>query len=182
MRDRQQYPAHTRGSQPQPVYLESLATLREIILKAGYRVRIGSLRPDLKAPEQVALPSGCYVRLEPLTKRGRRVGVADYDACLVILNNDLISGIPEQLHDIEQHIVPPPGLGWSSRLKSGHFKHFNAVATEFATLLGIEPWLINPLFRNCGELDFKNRGGEDCLVRNVAALLESVQKNMMNTA
>lgn len=157
-------------------YLESLATLRDIILKAGYQVRIGSLRPDLKGPEQITLPSGRQIQLDPLIKRGRRVGVADYDACLVILNNDLISGIPEQLQDIEQHIVPPPGLGWSSRLKSGHFKHFNNVATEFAKLLGIDPWLINPLFRNCGELDFKKREGEDCLVRNVEALLESVQK------
>ena len=142
---------------------------------AGYQVRIGSLRSDLKAPEQIALPSGRYVRLETLIKRSQRVGVADYDASLVILNNDLISDIPEQLHDIEQHPAPP-GLGWSSRLKSGHFKHFNAVATEFATLLGIDPWLINPLFRNCGELDFKKREGEDCLVRNVAALLESILK------
>lgn len=157
-------------------YLESLATLRDIILKAGYQVRIGSLRPDLKSPEQITLPSGRQIQLDPLIKRGRRVGVADYDACLVILNNDLISGIPEQLQDIEQHIVPPPGLGWSSRLKSGHFKHFNNVAAEFAKLLGIDPWLINPLFRNCGELDFKKREGEDCLVRNVEALLESVQK------
>ncbi|MBU1192092.1 MAG: glutamate--cysteine ligase [Gammaproteobacteria bacterium] len=157
-------------------YLESLATLRDIILKAGYQVRIGSLRPDLKGPEQITLPSGRQIQLDPLIKRGRRVGVADYDACLVILNNDLISGIPEQLQGIEQNIVPPPGLGWSSRLKSGHFKHFNNVATEFAKLLGIDPWLINPLFRNCGELDFKKREGEDCLVRNVEALLESVQK------
>ena len=157
-------------------YLESLATLRDIIVKAGYQVRIGSLRPDLAAAEEVTLPSGRSVLLEPLIKRGRRVGVADYDACLVILNNDLISGIPEQLQDIEQHMDPPPGLGWSSRLKSGHFKHYNNVAGEFAQLLGIDPWLINPLFRNCGELDFKKREGEDCLVRNVEILLASVQK------
>ena len=157
-------------------YLESLATLRDIILKAGYQVRIGSVRPDLKVAEQIDLPSGRSVRLEPLIRRDRRVGTADYDACLVILNNDLISGIPEQLRDIEQNIVPPPGLGWSSRLKSGHFKHYNQVAHEFAELVGIDQWLINPLFRNCGELDFKKREGEDCLVRNVAALLESIQK------
>lgn len=123
-------------------YLESLARLHDISLKAGYQVRIGSSRPDMKTPEQVALP---------------------------------FSGIPEQLHNIGQHIVPP-GLGWSSRLKSGLFKHFNNVAIEFAKLLGIDPWLINPLFRNCGELDFKNPEGEDCLVRNVEAFLESVQK------
>ncbi|MBI5041479.1 MAG: glutamate--cysteine ligase [Gammaproteobacteria bacterium] len=163
---------HTRNL----FYLESLATLRDIILKAGYQVRIGSLRPDLKSAESIALPSGRYVKLEPLIRRDNRVGVADYDACLVILNNDLITGVPEQLRDIEQTVVPPPGLGWSHRLKSGHFKHYNNVATEFAQLLDIDPWLINPQFRNCGELDFKNREGENCLLRNVEALLESVQK------
>ncbi|MFN2309130.1 MAG: glutamate--cysteine ligase [Gammaproteobacteria bacterium] len=163
---------HTRNLH----YLESLATLRDIILKAGYQVRIGSLRPGLTAAEVIELPSGRSVTLEPLVRRGNRVGVADYDACLVILNNDLISGIPEQLRGIEQNIAPPPGLGWSNRLKSGHFKHYNNVANEFAALLGIDPWLINPQFRNCGELDFKKREGEDCLVRNVEALLTSVQK------
>lgn len=163
---------HTRNL----FYMESLATLRDIILKCGYQVRIGSLRPDLKAAEQIALPSGRYVKLEPVIRRDNRVGVADYDACLVLLNNDLISGVPDILRDIEQDIVPPPGLGWSSRLKSGHFKHYNNVADEFAALLGIDPWLINPQFRNCGELDFKKREGEDCLVRNVEALLASVQK------
>ncbi|MBI5461636.1 MAG: glutamate--cysteine ligase [Gammaproteobacteria bacterium] len=163
---------HTRNL----FYLESLATLRDIILKGGYQVRIGSLRPDLKTAEQIDLPSGRSVRLEPLIRRDNRVGVADYDACLVILNNDLITGVPEQLRDIEQTVVPPPGLGWSHRLKSGHFKHYNNVATEFAQLLDIDPWLINPQFRNCGELDFKKNEGENCLLRNVEALLESVQK------
>ncbi|MBZ0071401.1 MAG: glutamate--cysteine ligase [Thiohalobacteraceae bacterium] len=163
---------HTRN----PFYMESLATLRDIILTAGYQVRIGSLRPDLKAVETVELPSGRSIKLEPLIRRERRVGVADYDACLVILNNDLMSGIPEQLRDIEQHMVPPPGLGWSTRLKSGHFRHYNNVANEFAKLLEIDPWFINPLFRNCGELDFKKREGEDCLVRNVDTLLASVQE------
>ncbi len=163
---------HTRNL----YYLESLATLRDIIVKGGYRVRLGSLRPDLKAPEQIALPSGRYVKLEPIIRRDNRVGVADYDACLVMLNNDLMSGVPEQLRGIEQTVVPPPGLGWSSRLKSGHFKHYNNVATEFSKLLDLDPWLINPQFRNCGELDFRKREGEDCLVRNVEALLASVQK------
>lgn len=163
---------HTRNL----FYMESLATLRDIILTAGYQVRVGSLRPDLKSSEVIALPSGRYVKMEPVIRRDNRVGVADYDACLVLLNNDLITGVPEVLRDIEQNVVPPPGLGWSSRLKSGHFKHYNNVANEFAALLKIDPWLINPQFRNCGELDFKKREGEDCLVRNVEALLASVQK------
>lgn len=162
---------HTRNQ----FYLESLANLKDIILKAGYQVRIGSLRPDLKEAEQIELPSGRWVRLEPLVRRGKRIGVPDFDACLVILNNDLISGVPPMLQGIEQNIIPPPGLGWASRLKSGHFTHYNDVAKEFAEQLDIDPWLINPLFRNCGELDFKKREGENCLVRNVETLLGSIQ-------
>ncbi len=163
---------HTRNL----FYLESLSTLQEVILKAGYRVRIGSLRPGLEKEEIIELPSGRSVRLEPVIRRGNRVCLEDFMACVVILNNDLMAGVPPILDGIEQPIVPPPGLGWSSRLKSGHFSHYHEVATEFSKLLEIDPWLINPLFRNCGELDFKKREGEDCLAKNVQGLLNDIQK------
>ena len=163
---------HTRNL----YYLESLATLAHIIHNAGYNVRIGSLRPDLEAPETIELPSGKAITLEPVIRHGKRVGLADFDPCVVVLNNDLISGCPPQLQDIEQQVTPPPGLGWSSRLKSAHFGHYHEVATQFAHLLGIDPWLINPLFRNCGELNFKKREGEECLVKNVGGLLEDIQR------
>lgn len=163
---------HTRNL----FYLESLSTLQEIVLKAGYRVRIGSLRPDLKQEEIIELPSGRSVRLEPVMRRGNRVCLEDFMACVVILNNDMMGGVPPILQGIEQPMVPPPGLGWSSRLKSGHFSHYHEVATEFAKLLEIDPWLVNPLFRNCGELDFKKREGEDCLAKNVQGLLNDIQK------
>ncbi|WJW75790.1 glutamate--cysteine ligase [Thiohalobacter sp. IOR34] len=163
---------HTRNL----FYLESLATLRDIIHNAGYEVRIGSLRPDLEQVECIDLPSGRQVLLEPIVRRGNRLGLADYEACVVILNNDLIGGLPQLLQGLDQPILPPPGLGWSSRLKSAHFTHYQAVAGEFSRLLGIDPWLINPLFRNCGELDFKKREGEACLVKNVADLLQDIQR------
>jgi glutamate--cysteine ligase len=162
---------HTRNM----FYLESLATLRDIILKSGYDVRIGSLRKDLEQAQGFELPSHRTIQLQPVHRYGNRLGVKGFEACLVLLNNDLIGGRPEILEDLDQPVIPPLGLGWSERLKSAHFSHYTEVAKEFSELLDIDPWLIDPLSRNCGELDFKNRSGEACLARNVDVLLSRIQ-------
>ncbi|RMG29920.1 MAG: glutamate--cysteine ligase [Gammaproteobacteria bacterium] len=163
---------HTRNL----FYLESLATLHDIIEKAGYVVRIGSLREDLTAPATFDLPSGRSLVQEPLVRRGRRVGLADFDPCVIVLNNDLINGVPAILEDIEQMMFPPPALGWAHRLKSGHFSHYHEVACEFARLVDLDPWLINPLFRNCGELDLRDAEGKRCLEENVDKLLTDIRR------
>ena len=71
-------------------------------------------------------------------------------------------------------MVPPLALGWSERLKSDHFSHYDTVAREFAALIDIDSWLINPLFRKCGQIDFHKREGEDCVVRYVETLIEQI--------
>lgn len=162
---------HTRNQ----FYLESLATLVQIITAAGFEVRIASLLEDLDEPLVVELPSGRSVTLERLQRNGQRVGLADFDPCAVLLNNDLSSGHPDILVGIEQHIIPPLALGWSNRLKSGHFAHYRDVAEELSDLVEIDSWLISPMFRNCGEISFKKREGEDCLSKNAKALFTAIQ-------
>jgi glutamate--cysteine ligase len=164
--------SHTRNL----FYLESLATLRELLALAGLEVRIGSLQQDLVAPQELSLPSGRVVRIEPLTRRDRRVAVEDFSACIVLLNNDLSGGRPPILEDLEQVVVPPLGLGWSDRLKSRHFTHYRDVARELATLVDIDAWLIDPLFRNCGEINFMKREGDECLMENVQGLLAMIRR------
>ncbi|MDR2877269.1 MAG: glutamate--cysteine ligase [Chromatiales bacterium] len=163
---------HTRN----PYYLESLATLQDILRKAGLEVRIGSLRPDLTEVEERRTDSGKLLRLEPLQRSDDRLRIGDFNPCLVLLNNDLASGRPPILEGLKQNITPPLGLGWSNRLKSDHFAHYRNVATEFASMIGIDPWLINPFHLQCGEIDFMKREGEECLAANVDSLLKSIQK------
>jgi glutamate--cysteine ligase len=163
--------SHTRNT----YYLENLATLRDIISRAGFEVRIGSLAPDLEENTQIELPSGKAVLLEPLQRKGDKLVLDDFQPCVIVLNNDLSGGLPPLLEGVDQIILPPPDLGWASRLKSAHFAHYRNVAKEFATLVNLDPWLIEPLFRNCGEINFMKREGEDCLVRNVTQLLEDIQ-------
>jgi len=163
--------SHTRNV----FYYESLAALVEILTLAGLQVRLGSLLPGLDAPRPVDVPSGRHLLLEPLRREGDKLVLPNLDPCFVLLNNDLSGGRPEILEGLAQPVVPPLALGWSNRRKSAHFTHYRRIAAEFAEIIGIDPWLIEPLFRNCGEIDFQKRAGEDCLIENVATVLEGVR-------
>ena len=162
---------HTRNL----FYLENIASLQTIIEKAGFEVRLGSLIPDLGVAARINLDSGRSVLLEPLYREEDRVVLKDYDPDLILLNNDLSTGKPELLDGISQTITPPMGLGWSSRLKSDHFAYYQQVAQEFANLIDLDPWLIDPMFRNCGEVDFMKRDGIDCLSKNTSALINAIK-------
>ncbi|MFP5307756.1 MAG: glutamate--cysteine ligase [Gammaproteobacteria bacterium] len=163
--------SHTRNK----FYLENVATLVELIGKAGFHVRIGSLIADLREPLDLKLEiSGRTLRLEPLQRSGDRLHVADFDPCAVLLNNDLSGGVPPILRDVEQDIIPPLDLGWHARQKSDHFGFYREVAKELGGLLGLDPWLVDPLFRNCGQINFQKREGQECLEANVALLLDDI--------
>jgi glutamate--cysteine ligase len=163
---------HTRNL----FYLENVAVLQAIIERAGFEVRLGSLLPDLEASQRIDLKSGRSILLEPLRRDGDRIHVGDFYPDLILLNNDLSAGIPAVLIGVSQIITPPPQLGWSRRLKSIHFGHYQQVVGEFAGQLNIDPWLIHPLFRNCGEIDFMAGEGISCLTRNIESLLHEIRK------
>jgi glutamate--cysteine ligase len=162
---------HTRNL----YYLENVATLQGLIRRAGYNVHIGSLLPDLKEPQALKLPSGKELLLEPLRRDGARVAVGSFVPCSVLLNNDLSGGVPAILEGLEQPVVPPLALGWHSRLKTQHFGQYHDVTTEFGEMLDLDPWLVDPLFRNCGQINFMKREGEECLVGNVELLLADLR-------
>lgn len=163
---------HTRNL----FYLESLETLRQIFETAGLEARIGSLRDDLEEEKTLILPSGKQCVLSPLTREGNRVGLGDFSPCVVLLNNDLSAGRPAILEDLEQQVIPPLSAGWSDRKKSDHFTHYQTVAEEFAAQIEIDPWLISPLSLQCGDIDFMNREGTECLVKNVGMMLNQIQQ------
>ncbi len=162
---------HTRNL----FYLESVATLRDLAEQAGYEVKVGSLIEEQTDAVRIDLPSARTLELLPLQRDGRRVQAGGFSPCAVVLNNDLSAGVPPILHDLEQSIIPPLQLGWWQRKKSCHFRHYDDVVREFAALVDIDPWLINPLFDNCSDIDFMQREGEDCLAERVENLLHKIQ-------
>ena len=163
---------HTRNT----FYLQNVAVLQSILRRAGMRVRIGTLIPEISAPTELALPDGGKLLLEPLVRKGNRIGLEGFDPCVVLLNNDLSAGVPAILENLEQPVIPPLYAGWSTRLKSNHFAAYEQVASEFAQAIRIDPWVINPYFASCGEINFQDRSGEECLSGHVEAILARIRK------
>jgi glutamate--cysteine ligase len=164
---------HTRNT----FYLTNVARLIQIFSLAGLNVRVGTLDETVKEPTRLDLPDGSHIMVEPLVRTKRRLGLKDFDPCTILLNNDLSAGIPKVLENIhEQYLLPPLHAGWAVRRKSQHFDAYEEVAKKFAKLLGMDPWLINPMFAKCGEVDFANGTGQECLQSNVDALLSKVRR------
>ena len=164
---------HTRNQ----FYLQNVAQLVSILRMTGLNVRIGSLLPEITEPTTLELANGATLTLEPLLRRGGRLGVEDFDPCAVLLNNDLSGGVPEVLTGLdEQWVIPPVHAGWHSRRKSHHAAIYDRVAREFAEVIGIDPWRINPAFRVCGQINFQERTGEECLAEQVDSLLTDIRQ------
>ncbi len=164
---------HTRNS----FYLQNVQRLVQIFTTAGLNVRLGSLDETITAPTRLELPDGGALTLEPLLRSKRRLGLKDFDPCTILLNNDLSAGIPKVLENLhEQYLLPPLHAGWAVRRKSNHFQSYEEVAKKFAKLLGMDPWLINPMFAKCGKVNFQEGTGQECVQGHADALLGKIRR------
>ncbi len=157
-------------------YWESVAQLKTIFQIAGYEARIGSLDKNIVRPLDIPVKGEQVITVEPVLREGNKLGLKDFQPCLILLNNDLSGGHPEILEGLQQLIIPDLKLGWNTRLKSNHFSCYREVAQEFGQQIEIDPWLIDPLFKNCGEVDFMKKEGIECLMDNVDSLLAAIRR------
>jgi glutamate--cysteine ligase len=161
---------HSRNS----AYFANVHVLHQLLNEAGYQVRIGSMehndRYTVTSAEHPALT------IEPITVVNHQAVVADFCPSVILLNRDFSEGIPTWCQHLTQPVVPPLTLSWQHRLKSEHFYYYHQVCQQLAPLLGIDPWLLEPLYRRCEEVNFMERGGEACLAHYSAELLTAIQR------
>ena len=163
---------HTRNT----FYLQNVYALSNILRNAGFEVRLGSINPEITEPVELETALGDTVTLEPLQRTRGRVHLADgFSPCLILLNNDLSAGVPDILKDINRTVLPPLHGGWTTRRKTAHFSAYNDVAAEFAALVGMDEWQINPYFEQISGLNFQEREGEDALADAVERMLAKIQ-------
>ncbi|HQS58965.1 MAG: glutamate--cysteine ligase [Gallionellales bacterium 35-53-114] len=161
---------HTRNM----FYLQNVAQIVTMLRSAGVTVRVGSLLPEITQPTVIELPNGGALTLEPIVRKDNRLFLANFNPCVILLNNDLSAGVPEILKNLDQEVIPPLVAGWTTRRKSAHFAAYDHVTNDFADLVGIDPWLINPYFGQCGKVNFQQRSGEDCLASEVDKILQKI--------
>jgi glutamate--cysteine ligase len=158
-------------------YLANVQRLMQIFHMAGLNVRLGTLDEDITQPTDLALPDGSSLTLEPLLRTRGRLGLKGFDPCTILLNNDLSAGVPRSLEHLhEQYLLPPLHAGWGVRRKANHLAAYEEVAKKFAKLLGMDPWLINPMFARSGQIDLRSASGEQALMSHAEALLGKVRR------
>jgi glutamate--cysteine ligase len=161
-------------------YIQNVIALTHMLKAAGLDVRVGSLLPEIKEPTALTGQDGQTLLIEPIVREGNRIKLknaelGDFDSCAILLNNDLSGGIPDVLKHLEQNLIPPLHAGWHTRRKTNHFSAYNQVIADFASMLDIDEWLLNPYFESCEGIDFNARTGEECLAMKVDALLKKIK-------
>ncbi len=169
---------HTRNAW----YLQNVFSLQQLIEKAGYHVKV--VAPLVVEPEvfcenisklELTTALGDTLQVYPLDafvecqKKGRD------DVDLVIVNNDLIEGIPQSLLNLDLPIYPSLMAGWHVRRKSSHFAHMNEVVANFTREQGLDPWLHSCLFRVCERVDINNFDDRHRIAQEAEALLQEIQ-------
>jgi len=158
-------------------YLESVQRLVQVFTQAGLNVRLGSLDASLKRNVKLALADGGELSCEPLQRTRTRLGLKHFDPCTILLNTDLSGGAPEVLQGLhEQYLLPPLHAGWTVRRKSRHAQCYDELSKKFAKLLGMDPWLLNPMHVACGTVEFDDAAAVDTLRGQAETLLARVRR------
>jgi glutamate--cysteine ligase len=135
-----------------PAYFSGLAQLVSIFHMAGLNVRVGSIDPALKGPKVWTLANGAQLDVEPVQREGQRLKLRHFDPCTILLNHDLGQGVPGIMEDLSgQYLLPPLHASWSMRQRSSHYRAYEDVAKRFGKLLGVDPWLIHPLYQQVAQ-------------------------------
>ena len=126
------YPeSHTRN----PGYVENVATIKRLIIGAGFRCTVGS--PELEGHGSLDGISGPLI-LDQVSVDGDSLLIDGDNPDLVMLNNDLTEGILPGLGT--DQVSPPPHMGWQRRRKSEHYACLQSYVNEIADILEIDPW------------------------------------------
>lgn len=156
-------------------YIDNLTALIGILRATGCEVELGSLAAS-DAPIEVVNSKGDILREMPLVRAGSLLKTASaFCPQLIVLNNDLTSGLPEVLRGVAQPIVPRPSLGWHRRRKSIYFEAYEKLAREFATAFGLDPWLLSTEQHKCGRVNFSERQGLECVAMGVEKVLHKIR-------
>jgi glutamate--cysteine ligase len=158
---------HTRNL----YYLENLASLKNILDKAGFTVKLSMLTPT---QQTITTGSGQVFSLEIVKKTDDYLHIGDFIPDCIILNNDLSDGFPSLLSSIRQPILPSSELGWYQRTKSQYFQNYNATCQSFSATLGCDEWLINPLFAHCDHVNFSDPLAQTELIEKAQSLLNKI--------
>jgi glutamate--cysteine ligase len=160
--------SHTRNL----YYLENVATIRDILLQAGFNVQVTNL--EITEPTTLQTIKGRDLQLQVLQRTENKLHTNNFTPDLILVNNDLSAGLPKIMENISQPMIPPVELGWFRRRKTGHFESYNLITREFGRKFGVDSWLISTIFEKCGDINFREKEGLNCVAAHTQSVLDKI--------
>ncbi|MBT5855811.1 glutamate--cysteine ligase [bacterium] len=170
---------HTRNTW----YLENVRILQEIVQNAGFAAIVSTFFTD--EPDEcqksgiieLETATGHRVEMHCLKRLLHNIETHQIHFDFAILNNDLSSGIPEVLKDMNIPIYPSIHAGWHSRLKSHHFEVANGLIEDLCELIGgqVDPWLLSSQFDVVDDIDINVESDRLRLMASAKTLFASIQ-------
>lgn len=164
-------------------YLENLRALREMLVLGGFETIIGHTNTKLEdnvgeGVTKLETSSGQQIVMERLYRKGDSLSTSNtsfQEDDLILLNNDLSTGIPPELENLSLPIAPNPSMGWFKRKKGNHLEYYCHIAHEVAELLEVDPFQITARFDVVNDIDFSNAAGMDRVAAATEHLLERIR-------
>ncbi|RAP32395.1 glutamate--cysteine ligase [Candidatus Marinamargulisbacteria bacterium SCGC AG-414-C22] len=163
-------------------YLENIAVLKKILEHAGYNITLSSFLHDfpeecqqqgyviLTSQSEEKLKINCLNRSAELVEDQKK----NYD--LILLNNDLINGIPTFLKNLQIPILPSASLGWHTRTKAEHFKCLHGLINTYCENENCDPWLLSTYVEECHDIDIFKAEAINELCEKAAHILAKTQQ------
>ncbi len=158
-------------------YWENVNAIQELLVTAGYEVRIGM--PGLQTDEQIEFETylGNKVTAHRVFNVGGALQAKDFLPDVVVSNNDF-SKTYEAWTDLSKlSMTPPMELGWYQRQKSIYFDCYNSVAKEFADLLKMDPWFFQVRTKLFNEFDVSSEESRARLAKIADEMLQGLKND-----
>lgn len=160
-----------------PYYWDNVLALNTILRDAGVEVRIAV--PRVAASGTTVLmksASGGDVPVSGVAIHDGQVHADGFSPDLVVSNNDFSEFYAEWGTTLSNAMNPPRELGWYQRKKSNYFKCFNELATEFAQVINVDPWLLTVETELFAHFDMADEVSREQLAQRVQAMLDRIRE------
>lgn len=166
-------------------YLENLYYLKQILIEADFEVRIG-WNPETQLTEPLLLKSitekeiiaeTFFVENGKAFLKKASESLTEFTPDLILLNNDFSGGYPVILDQItEQPLLPSHKMGWHTRKKSEHFRHYNRLITELSEIIKIDPWTFTIASEEVTPINFDDGTGMNEVILKTEKILNESKK------
>ncbi len=148
-------------------YWDNIYVIKSLIESVGYKVTVCVPGKMITSQKKIITASGKEVSIHLLTKE---------KGDLIISNNDF-----SVHYDFQEDRICNPciEMGWGSRRKHNFFMEYNKIASEFASILGLDPWCFRVETELFSPFDLDSDKSRKLLEQQVTLFLKNLKNKQI---